>query len=130
MNKQQFLAISLPFGLKCLSSETGYVYDIISCHFVDYVLVRVKQNNGRDFPLPINRIKPILYNLSDYEKFDDMLGLIYCNEIFRVIKGWQKIEDLSFWLVNKMIELHIDVFSLIEKGEAIDVNTLSVNPYK
>ena len=33
-------------------------------------------------------------------------------------------------LFQKLIELHFDIAGLIEKGEAIDVNTLEINPYK
>ena len=34
------------------------------------------------------------------------------------------------WIVFKLIEWHFDIADLISKGEAIDVNTLSENPYK
>ena len=33
-------------------------------------------------------------------------------------------------LYTKLFEWKFDIFNLIEKGEAIDVNTLKVNPYK
>lgn len=36
----------------------------------------------------------------------------------------------EFRIVQKLIEWHFDVAGLIEKGEAIDVNTLNENPYK
>ena len=36
--------------------------------------------------------------------------------------------QIDLW--NKLIEWHFDIAGLIEKGEAIDVNTLPENPYK
>ena len=36
----------------------------------------------------------------------------------------------QFSLFQKLIEWHFDIAGLIEKGEAIDVNTLPINPYK
>lgn len=38
--------------------------------------------------------------------------------------------DNQFILFTKLIEWHFDIAGLIEKGEAIDVNTLPENPYK
>ena len=34
------------------------------------------------------------------------------------------------WTCLKDVKNHYDIFRLIEKGKAIDVNTLKVNPYK
>ena len=36
------------------------------------------------------------------------------------------IEDIKVYDYNKLLELHFDVFGLIEKGLAVDINTLSV----
>ena len=36
----------------------------------------------------------------------------------------------QFLLFQKLIEWHFDIADLISKGEATDVNTLDVNPYK
>lgn len=36
----------------------------------------------------------------------------------------------GFLIVQKLIEWHFDIADLISKGEAIDVNTLGINPYK
>ena len=37
---------------------------------------------------------------------------------------------MNFYTIKKLIEWHFDIANLIEKGEAIDVNTLETNPYK
>lgn len=132
MNKQQFLAMSLPFELKCLSSEIGHVYDIISCHFGDYALVRVKPNNGRDFPLPINRIKSILHPLSDLTKPITHKGetFVPIEKLGYSINYYLWFDDLLLSDALKLIEWHFDIAELIEKDEAIDINALDVNPYK
>ena len=39
-------------------------------------------------------------------------------------------ENIHFDIILKLIEYHFDIAGLIEKGEAIDVNRLSENPYK
>lgn len=36
----------------------------------------------------------------------------------------KKIDRLEFWQVQKLISWHFDVFGLIEKGEAVDINTI------
>lgn len=33
-------------------------------------------------------------------------------------------------LFQKLVEWHFDIANLIQKGEAIDINTLEINPYK
>jgi hypothetical protein len=33
-------------------------------------------------------------------------------------------DDVDYWIVEKLIEWHFDVFGLIKKGLAIDVNNL------
>ncbi len=48
-------------------------------------------------------------------------------EIRRIFKD---IKDNPYWIVQKLIEWKFDVFGLIEKGLAINVNTLKDNPYK
>ena len=38
-------------------------------------------------------------------------------------------ERADFWIIQTLIEWRFDIAGLIEKGEAIDVNTLETNPY-
>ena len=47
------------------------------------------------------------------------------SEIRKMIK-----KELGDTVVLKLVEWHFDIAGLIEKGEAIDVNTLQINPYK
>lgn len=41
-----------------------------------------------------------------------------------------KIERAKYYIVNQLIKWHFDIADLISKGEAIDVNTFDINPYK
>ena len=55
-----------------------------------------------------------------------------CSKLDRLVIniGLSEIFTCDFWIIQKLVEWHFDVAHLIEKGEAIDVNTLDVNPYK
>lgn len=148
MKKQEFLAMSLPYGLKCIGISELHIYNILSVHFGTMNLVRVKPDGGVDFPLHIEHIKPILHPLSDLtkeiehngEKFVPIEKLYHLDIMRCDISLFENInidvvadhifsnQFLKFTL--KLIEWHFDIAGLIEKGEAIDVNTLPENPYK
>ena len=151
MTKQEYMAMSLPYGLKCFSNQTNAIYDIISISFWNKCLVRVKPNNERDFLLPISRILPILRPLSNLtkeiehkgENFVPIVEINKRNEYIHAVNGrigiglpiigYRDVDDmdeLPTWLTQFLVELHFDIADLISKGEAIDVNTLDINPYK
>ena len=138
MKKEEFLAMSLTYGL--IISQNGYQYQLTS---------QVYKLNNRG----IWNVKPILYPLSDLtkpiehngEKFvpivkikelfidgtEDVLSQsIEAIEYFIENNFFSRIEYLPFILIQKLIDWHFDIAGLIEKGEAIDVNTLIENPYK
>jgi hypothetical protein len=89
----------------------------------------------------IDQIKPILRPLSDLTNIIEVNGgWFYPLDV--IYKIWyekdlspfskrilnDKIclypESMPYWLVQKLIEWHFDIFGLIEKGLAIDINTL------
>lgn len=141
MTKQEFLAFSLPYGLKVyvkynhkpehseLEKMIGIVDDriITDIHEEDIAplfiseyglclrplsdLTREIEHNGEKF-VPIDRIKESQYHLFFR---DDIIA---------------PLEGLQFSEFRKLIEWHFDIADLISKGEAIDVNTLEINPYK
>ena len=41
-----------------------------------------------------------------------------------------EMERAKYYIVSQLIKWKFDIASLIPKGEAIDVNTLEINPYK
>lgn len=130
MKKEEFLAMSLPYGLKMykesLRGEKETPYKLTSEWF----------KSALEF-----KNKPILRPLSDLtkpiehngEKFVpiEKVAYSYGYEI-RISRNklLQPIMCEQFNVVLQLIEWHFDIARLIEKGEAIDVNTLPKNPYK
>ena len=141
MTKQEFLAMSLPYGLK--------VYDCIgnSIEVVDYskgcpkcvceAIGQVKNENKciNVFQAAYDKqLKPILHPLSDLtkeieykgEKFIpiEKLGFENTKEIYESILYTIEKECFPVSEFFKLIKMHFDVVGLIEKGEAMDINTL------
>lgn len=79
---------------------------------------------GRGFLL--KEITPILRPISDIEKEIEVNGkkivpLDYFSGFFDFEYG---IESIDYKRAQKLLEWHFDIFGLIEKGLAIDINTL------
>ena len=55
---------------------------------------------------------------------DKSLVLVCSGEIYNYI-DWKFL-----YYINHCLKNHFDIAGLIEKGHAIDINTLKVNPYK
>ena len=149
MTKQEFLAMSLPYKLKIKDSfSTPNLTGIMDneYHFGSYLSI-----DG------VEEIKPILRPLSDLIKPIEHKGETFMpTEWFEIgdadndsieydygnIKLIKTLETISinnvvhdiaylpFAVVLKLIEWKFDIADLISKGEAIDVNTLDINPYK
>jgi hypothetical protein len=130
------LAVYLPYGLKVRFDVEKYKdshqHDLVG---LELDLVKVKTHIGivLDFP-EIERVKPILRPLSDLTK-----EITHNGETFVPIEEYHylRFEEISnyksggIWLnhihfreYNVLIELHFDVFGLIDNGLAIDINTL------
>ena len=142
MTKQEFLAMSLPYGLKFIGAEhTVFTMDGFyppnSLHF--------SETNRYDY-FHFNE-KPILYPLSDLTKEIQHNGLkiVPLSEIIEDERCNSDVQHLSrmilnmdmkelclnypFWVVQKLVEWHFDVALLIEKGQAVNINMFSLNPY-
>ena len=114
------LAPYLPYGLKI---QNGKEFDIITGINLENV-----ESTFRGGLLNIVKIKdvyPILMPLSDLTKEIEPLRknyFTYTSEGF-MFKGknecYTRLSDLEFLFKN-----HFDVFGLIEKGLAIDINTI------
>lgn len=139
MTKQEFLAISLPYELKCNDSnllESNSIYKYIGSYY------------QMDNEIEYKNVKPILHPLTDLTK-----EIEYNREVFIPIDKLYHLDmlrcDISLFefinldivadhiYSNKFLEFtlilakwHFDIAKLIDKGEAIDVNTLDENPYK
>lgn len=142
----EHIAPYLPYGLKVVS-KYGEVSEIDSLSFsLDghertslnlMVGKEPKRFRGSNFEY----IKPILRPLSDLFElvdYNDGNGLVklgykygivkddddYCEEVYadqcESPKAYIPLESYNFWL----FENHFDVFGLIDKGLAIDINTI------
>ena len=124
------LAPYLPYELKVLSSFSESA-TISSLHLTDLESRKAVNLQLDGVPITfrgdnLDSIKPILRPLSDLKNSE--------NEIREMIVEYS-YSDLSWILVNDLSEIrqstfnlliqnHFDVFGLIEKGLAIDINTL------
>ena len=156
MNKQEFLAMSLPYGLYCCVNTKKVTYACLKQNTTDYAL---------EFMDKLIVSIPILHPLSDLtkeiehkgEKFVPIVKLaqiMYPNHEWRLCEGlyyaivgngyctFEYDSGYDCFLMNnsaqmpqivcllKLVEWHFDIAGLLELGEAIDVNSLSENPYK
>lgn len=131
MDKKEFLAFSLPYGLKCYISNT---------ELYTYYGTFYQQDSETEY----KSVKPILHPLSnltkeiehDGEKFVPIDVIInhplsyYDDKGDALISIQNYPEQLRIWTILILIEWHFNIAGLIEKGEAIDINTLTENPYK
>ena len=137
MTKQEFLAMSLPYGVKAIDKFEC----IWTIHPYKDALDTLRDNEHLSYENFIKEDghKLILRPLSDLtkeiehkgEKFVpmDRIAIYNPNNLCYFIECI--LTGMVEWIVvTKLIEWHFDIADLISKGEAIDVNTLDVNPYK
>ena len=107
MTKKEFVLMSLPYGLKVLIPESDNKY----CR------------------------KTVIGTV--WAVYDD--GSITCRDTVNACPRWYKpilypcdfgVSYLSGYKLIHAIKKHYDIAGLIEKGQAVDVNSLKVNPYK
>ena len=110
MTKKEFVSMSLPYGLKVVIPES----DTKGCR------------------------KTVVGTVGAV--YDD--GSITCHDTVNACPRWYKpvlkpyyaangnYKEEQFEHVVSLISKHYDVFGLIEKEQAIDVNSLEFNPYK
>lgn len=126
MTKKEFVAMSLPYGLKVLMPESNKKY----CRKTVIGTIGVVFDDGNiNCYDTVNACpkwyRPILHPLLDADKITKsnvpmILTLKYRKIDFR---STEEIELIT------LVKLHFDVAGLIAKGQAIDVISLKVNPY-
>lgn len=130
MTKKEFVSMSLPYKLKVLIPESntkgcrktviatiGVVFDDGSINCYDAVNACPKWYN------------PILYPLSDAYKMiksDKLTVKTFLDAQCGIIN----IDAIQLFELIQLVKSRFDVAGLIAKGQAIDVNSLKVNPYK
>ena len=135
--KKEEIIPYLPFDLKVMdlydSKESFFVgYSINHTEPLKVSVYRNELSTGR----LLSEIKPILRPLSDLIKGTDKIDYeAELEELFGhleltnrgafhfVLDGWTTWKDYHK-VISKLFEWHFDVFGLIEKGLAIDINTI------
>ena len=122
----------LPYGLKAIyneENEENTVVTILGTCILDKERhYQIKFKDGIVGLFIANDIKPILRPLSDFYEsvegvsFSNMITHGYHNEFW-----WDEnfnVNQLMYHDLQLLLSKHCDVFGLIEKGLAIDINTL------
>jgi len=116
------LAPYLPYQLKYLDKDTNKIEKMISLH--DKInMVDFGWGNAHEF----SEFKPILRPLSDLTKVNgfslsDMISHGAHNDFW--LKENFEVKYLMHLDFEKLVSWHFDVFGLIEKGLAININTI------
>ena len=129
------LAPYLPYGLKAMDLDNGSVRTVTLLHFT-YDMETVGHNHLIYEGLLLKKHQPILKPLSDLDS-GNVEGLFYSewliekyhtigieNQINRIEDDIRWINYCDYILIQHLLEWHFDVFGLIEKGLAIDINTI------
>ena len=142
MTKQEFLAMSLPYGLKVYvkyynhrpdNSELETMIGIVD----DCIITDMHEEDMA--PLFVSNYGLCLHPLSDLTKEIEHKGEKFIPMKKIAIYNPNNVEYLiecvvtglvEYIVLRQLIEWHFDIADLISKGEAIDVNTLETNPYK
>jgi hypothetical protein len=122
MEKQEFLAASLPYRPKCKTMLSEGVKDIVAVSFGDHVLFRVAPIGGyRDFPILTSNIIPIVRHLDDLKKecvqagYNNGEPFIPIVELVKMLEG----EDILVLECNQMAHLisvaYLDPYKTISK---------------
>ena len=176
MTKEQFIAMSLFYKLKCqfMESEDRYcrkkeigtiggIYNdgsivcsdtINSCPSKFKLILRPLSDLGRSISQAnYNNGEPFIPALElikleeKYNKWVDFAPTIPYDiviltkpfgQVLKVSKlgTWviylslNEIERAKYYIVSQLVKWHFDIIGLLQKGEAIDVNELDINPYK
>ena len=122
----------LPYGLKAIyneENEENTVVTILGTCILDKERhYQIKFKDGIVGLFIANDIKPILRPLSDFYEsvegvsFSNMITHGYHNEFW-----WDEnfnVNQLMYHDLQLLLSKHCDVFGLIEKGLAIDINTI------
>ena len=125
------LAPYLPYELRFSDGTILYSIDIDN----ELMLLDTKKGGISNHRIEWGNILPVLRPISSLtiENMKEFSGsdfkrysIEYLETILETYKKEISTNSLSYRLMQKLFENHFDVFGLIEKGLAVDINTLSV----
>ncbi len=118
--KQEHIIPYLPYKLEAMIEGLVCEIEGVDLHMPNTIIAERANYN-------LKHVKPILKPLSDLLKLEDFdsIGIFGRNEV----KVQQAVRDERIGLINHhlfhiLVKHHYDVYRLIDKGLAIDVNTL------
>lgn len=125
------LAPYLPYGLKILDNIRG------GNHINDDTYLLEPKNIHRCLTFASENEKPILRPLSDLTKEIEHNGEKFVPIEYNAFKGskvsiidfiskYRHYKSMKYGIIERLFEWHFDVFELIEKDLAVNINTLSV----
>lgn len=135
MTKQEYMAMSLPYDLQVVNEE-GVQKTYAALHY------------SYEFEPEFEKFTPIVRPLSDINKKIEHKGETFVpivellkngffdtsemseEEIMSYVEVYSYIDLIALNDLPLYLQWHFDLFGGIESGEAIDVNTLDINPYK
>lgn len=132
------LAPYLPYGLKWVLIEeypdgTEITTHLMGSLSIDFEGHEEWWNIEGDNYLLTDDYKPILRPLSEYKKFEDIMDefseyseSVFQQNFFGVFSdiNLSKFDHINYTIMTLFFKHHFDVFGLIDKGLAIDINTL------
>jgi len=128
--KLKHLAGYLPYGIEGLDLLNRKV-KVVGLKHASYFI----DNENKEVYGTIPNLKIILRPLSDLKKpitikeitFNPIEYNAFKHDIQSIIKfqnGFIHYKALKYGIIERLLEWHFDIYGLIEKGLAIDINTL------
>lgn len=126
------LAPYLPYGLRVIHGD-GRKLEMTCGNILGKKEKHVMEINGvLNSQYGPYKTKPILRPLIEYKNFEDILDEFSENDhesledaFFLLGRSLNCFDFINYSQIQLMFKHHIDVFGLIEKGLAIDINTLN-----
>ena len=135
------LAPYLPYGLRLRQPvlRRGFrtrlmtvnnILDTIERQDIIKPILRPLSDLSKDINIDGNKINPLKIILKHHEFYNSIKFIQYDNDSYIEMKGHAMItevysvDDSPLKIAEKLFAWHFDVFGLIEKGLAIDINTL------
>ncbi len=124
------LAPYLPYGLQIMN-EQGTGVQTLNNQSISHIILYNRIHKIKPILRPLDLTKEIEHNGKRFvpvRYFEDNLG--FCKEyhsyIFRLKNiEYFKINYLPLIIIQKILEWHFDIFGLLDKNLAVDINTVN-----
>ena len=119
------LAPYLPYGLKCKSTTILFGEEDNGVYEMGLISMRgVLKGTGKPILRPLSDLKENLELKENLYKSHKINMYWHKWEALENKNNYKELEYLPKCIFDMLVENHFDVFGLIEKGLAIDINTI------